>query len=187
MHQRVMFRQVFLRYMLLYILLCHVQLIRERGANLGGYLGGQQRVAPSFKCTLQEKAANGKVTLGSENTLARWEFLEALVRIAIAKFGKGIATSSPAEAVEMLMKQHIESKVAPAARVDLNWFRTNHLYCEPVDELFKKHEAILRALYSRWLLRPPSGGLRTKVLQFLTAMQLCLEGIKCSSLFSSRE
>lgn len=112
---------------------------------------------------VQEKPANGKITVGSENNLFRWEFLEALVRIAIAKFGKGIATSSPPEAIDMLLKQHLESKVAPNARVDLNWFRTTHLYCEPVDDLFKKHEAILRALYSRWRLRPPSGGLRTKV------------------------
>lgn len=112
---------------------------------------------------LQEKPVSGKMTVGSENNLFRWEFLEALVRIAISKYGKGIATSSPSEALDMLLKQHLESKVAPAARVDLNWFRTNHLYCEPVDELFKKHEAILRALYSRWRLRPPSGGLRTKV------------------------
>lgn len=122
--------------------------------------------------TVQEKPANGKLTVGSENSLFRWEFLEALVRIAIAKYGKGTATSSPTEAIEMLLKQHLEDKVAPAARVDLNWFRTNHLYCEPVDELFKKHEAILRALYSRWRLRPPSGGLRTKVLNLLAAMML---------------
>ena len=92
------------------------------------------------------------------------------MRIAIAKYGKSTATSSPTEAIEMLLKQHLEDKVAPAARVDLNWFRTNHLYCEPVDELFKKHEAILRALYSRWRLRPPSGGLRTKVLPMPAAM-----------------
>jgi hypothetical protein len=143
-------------------------------------------------CVLQEKATNGKVTLGSENTLTRWEFLEALVRIAIAKFGKGIATSSPPEAIEMLLKQHVESKVAPAACGDLNWFRTNHLYCEPVDELFKKHEAILRALYSRWLLRPPSGGLRTKVLHmladvYLTTMCLSSKHMNCFSLFSNGE
>jgi hypothetical protein len=110
----------------------------------------------------QEKPKDGKITVGNENLLFRWEWLEALVRIAIAKYGKGIATSSPAEAVDLLIKQ-IDEKVAPAARTNLNLFRTNRLYCEQVDDLYKKHEAILRALYSRWRLRPHNGGLRTKV------------------------
>jgi hypothetical protein len=111
----------------------------------------------------QERAKDGKMSVGSDNLLFRWEFLEALVRIAIAKLGKGLGTWSPAEAVDMLVTLHIDPHVSPAAKTDLNSFRTNRLYCEEVDELFKKHEAILRALYSRWRLRPPSGGLRTKV------------------------
>lgn len=112
---------------------------------------------------LQEKPKDGKLAVGSDNLLFRWEFLEALVRIAIAKFGKGTATQVPAEAIDMLVSQHLDAHVPAAARVDLNRFRTTLLYCEPVDDLFKKHEAVLRALYSRWRLRPPSGGLRTKV------------------------
>ena len=36
------------------------------------------------------------------------------------------------------------------------------LYNEEVDELYKKYDPVLQALYSRWRLRPPSGGLRTK-------------------------
>eukprot|EP00892_Ulva_mutabilis_P009697 jgi/Ulvmu1/709/UM010_0081.1 len=116
-------------------------------------------------CTRKEKPKDGKLTVGSDNLLFRWEFMEALVRIAIAKFGKGVATSVPAEAVDMLVTQHLTPHVPAAARVDLNHFRTTRLYCEAVDDLFKKHEAVLRALYSRWRLRPPSGGLRTRLVK----------------------
>jgi hypothetical protein len=101
--------------------------------------------------------------VGSDNALFRVEFMEALTRIAIAKYGKGAATSSPAEAVEMLITQNILERVSPLARVELNSFRTHRLYCEEVDELFKRHEAPLAALYCRWRLRPTGGGLRSKV------------------------
>lgn len=123
-------------------------------------------------CLLQEKPKDGRLTVGSDNLLFRWEFLEALVRISIAKFGKGVATQSPAEAIDMLVAQHLEPHVPAAARVDLNHFRTTRLYCEAVDDMFKKHEAVLRALYSRWRLRPPSGGLRTKARPHCPAYHL---------------
>lgn len=111
----------------------------------------------------QEKPKDGKLAVGSDNLLFRWEFLEALVRIAIAKYGKGAAPVPPAEALDTLVAHNLEPHVPAAARVELNHFRRTRLYCEAMDDLLKKHEAVLRALYSRWRLRPPSGGLRTKV------------------------
>ena len=108
---------------------------------------------------VQEKAKDGKAAVGSDNALFRYEWLEALARIAIAKYGK---THAPAAAVAALLREHVECHVAPLARVELNAFRTRRLYCEAVDELLKRHEAALAALYSRWRLRPAGGGLRTK-------------------------
>jgi hypothetical protein len=109
---------------------------------------------------LQEKAKDAKLNVGSDNALFRFEWLEALTRIAIAKYAK---THAPAAAVAALIKEHIECNIAPLARIDLNAFRTQRLYCEEVDELLKRHEPLLQAMYSRWRLRPTGGGLRTKV------------------------
>jgi hypothetical protein len=113
---------------------------------------------------IQEKAKDGKPSVGSDNALFRWEFIEALTRIAVAKYGRPPDGSDPAQAVERLITEHLAKHMAPAARIELNAFRTHRLYNEAVDDLLKKHDAVLRALYSRWRLRPAGGGLRTKVL-----------------------
>lgn len=62
--------------------------------------------------------------------LVRFEFLEALVRLAIARFmkGKSQQTTSPAEAVQKLLTEHVLSK---AGRQDLP-MRWDRLWCEEV-------------------------------------------------------
>lgn len=46
-----------------------------------------------------------------------------------------------------------------------NDFRTERLYYEEVDLVLKRHQVMLKALYSRYRLKPPGGGLRTKMLK----------------------
>ena len=43
----------------------------------------------------------------------RFEFLEAVVRLAIAKYGKGIATLDVSEAVQNLLDLNIVPRVKP--------------------------------------------------------------------------
>jgi hypothetical protein len=120
---------------------------------------------------MQEKK-DGKASVGMDNALMRCEFIEALVRVAVAKCGKGAPCHAPADAVEMLLRAHIAPNVAPLAKVDSNAFRSSRLYCEEVDALLKKWEPVLQALYSRWRLRPAGGGLRTKAR---APLAMCVE------------
>lgn len=46
-----------------------------------------------------------------------------------------------------------------------NEFRAQRLYTEEVDIVFKRHEKLLKAIYSRYRLKPPGGGLRTKQMR----------------------
>ena len=101
--------------------------------------------------------------MNDEHALMRFEFMEALVRIGVAKYGRGIEVQNPAAAVDMLFTKNIIPNLPAHARVEINSFRTHRLYTEEVDALLKKHKDVLSALYSRWRLRPPAGGLRTKV------------------------
>jgi hypothetical protein len=68
----------------------------------------------------------------------------------LAKYGKGQATDDLAAAVEMLFDRNILPRLAGPALLASNDFRTERLYTEEVDLLLKKHQNMLRALYSRY-------------------------------------
>jgi hypothetical protein len=55
--------------------------------------------------------------------------------------------------------------VLAAGKHVANDFRTERLYTEEVDIVFKRHQVLLKAIYSRYRLKPPGGGLRTKQLK----------------------
>lgn len=112
--------------------------------------------------TSQEKK-EGKLPVGTDNVLFRFEWIEALTRIAVAKYGRAAAGLPPDQAVERLIEHNLMPRMAVGARTELNAFRTHRLYNEDVDALLQRHEGLLQALYSRWRLRPADGGLRTKV------------------------
>jgi hypothetical protein len=62
----------------------------------------------------------------------------ASLAAAIAKYGKGQSTDDLAAAVSLLM-ENLEARLPPMAQVVPNLFRTERLYKEEVDTLFKKH------------------------------------------------
>ncbi|CAG9462609.1 unnamed protein product [Pedinophyceae sp. YPF-701] len=101
--------------------------------------------------------------LRSEHNMMRVQFMEALVRLSLSKFGKGQATNSISDAVDMLFEELVIPKVPEYAKVETNWFRRERLYFEEVDVVLKANKAALLALYSRYRLPPKSGGLRPKV------------------------
>jgi hypothetical protein len=71
--------------------------------------------------------------VNDEHALMRFEFMEAITRIGIAKFGKGTTTTDPAEAIELLFTKHIIPNLPAPAKVQLNSFRNKRLYVEEVD------------------------------------------------------
>jgi len=100
----------------------------------------------------------------SDNALARFEFIEAMIRLAVAKYGKGVATNEVSDAIQMILSQNVEPNLKLVANLDPNDFRKDRLYTEECDDLFRKHEKVLRALYSRYRQVPKSGGVRPKML-----------------------
>merc|ERR1712070_1202679 len=92
----------------------------------------------------------------------RFEFVEVVVRIAIAKCGNSELT--PAATVEKLMTDHVVPNINPLAQIEPDKFRSDRLYQEPVHILYKEHLNLLKAVYSRFRLPPRAGGLRSKLL-----------------------
>lgn len=72
--------------------------------------------------------------VNNDNALMRYEFLEVLVRIAVAKYGKGFAPEGEpltlAGSLKHLFKTNILPNMAPEALMDPNDFRRDRLYFE---------------------------------------------------------
>ena len=49
--------------------------------------------------------------------------------------------------------------------LDPNRFREERLYTEETNDVLKRHAQILKAIYSRYRLRPVGGGLRPKLMK----------------------
>ena len=75
---------------------------------------------------------------------------------------QGQQTDSVATAIQMLAEQNLAGGVRPVALTSPNAFRTERLYTEEVDLLYKKHLLLLKAIYSAFRRAPSGGGLRLK-------------------------
>ena len=76
---------------------------------------------------------------------------------------QGQQTDSVATAIQMLADQNLATGVRSVALTLPNTFRTERLYTEEVDLLYKKHLVLLKAIYSAFRRAPSGGGLRLKV------------------------
>lgn len=76
---------------------------------------------------------------------------------------QGQQTDNVATAIQMLAVQNLAPGIRPTALASPNAFRTERLYTEEVDLLYKKHLLLLKAIYSASRRAPSGGGLRLKV------------------------
>jgi len=112
----------------------------------------------------EQDKTTAKAKLNDDHGLMKFEMMEAIFRLAIAKHGKGVDTNDPIEALNMLFEMDVIPHLPAYALIDKNTFTQNRLYCEEVDDLYKKNERLLRAVYSRYRLPPRSGHVRHKML-----------------------
>jgi len=82
-----------------------------------------------------------------DNSLMRFEFIEVIVRISLARFGKGVETNDASEAVDLLCNRLIQPNLCAEAVLDPNAFRHERLYNERVADTFERFETLLRAIY----------------------------------------
>jgi len=75
--------------------------------------------------------------------LVRYEFLEALVRLAVHKYILDGACKRPSEALEKLCRNHLSEE----EETSLNDFRNERLYNEPVSVVLDAFEPFLRQVF----------------------------------------
>lgn len=91
---------------------------------------------------------------------------------AISKYMKGQQADDISESVLLLINNCLVPNLPLPATIVSNDFRSERLYYEEVDVLFKKHAVLIKAMYSRYRLKPPGGGLRPKTMKIDGWLQL---------------
>ena len=107
-----------------------------------------------------------------DNSLMRFEFMDILIRMGIAKYGNGALTEDPVEAFRELLDRNVFLHLGSEAIVKANDFRSNRLYNEETDHYLRTRKQLLQAMYSRYRLKPAAGGLRPKVLRIEGWLQM---------------
>ena len=93
----------------------------------------------------------------SDSAIVRYEWLELLVRVAHAKYGR--EASGLDECVEMLFHRNIEPFLGTLGEMDNNIFRDASLYQQNIDGCFKKHLSFLIGIFTGYA----GGGFRRNV------------------------
>ncbi len=68
-------------------------------------------------CNFQPDKKSPEAAVNLETAMMRYEFLESIVRAAIAKYGRGQATEDVADSVRQLMERNIVANLPPGAPV----------------------------------------------------------------------
>jgi hypothetical protein len=85
-----------------------------------------------------------------DKALMRFEWVEVIVRIAIAKYYDSGNVTDLSECVDHLCKQNIQPHLEDLARHVRNDFRRHRLYNEPVDTLLKSYNRMLAYIFKKY-------------------------------------
>jgi len=97
-----------------------------------------------------------KERFNNKHALSRQEFLQVLIRIAVARYIKPRRRGVPplltdvSEAVHEMLTGHIEPRLDPAALQVSNDFREKNVYIQETDEVLNANYDTLRALYESY-------------------------------------
>jgi hypothetical protein len=90
-----------------------------------------------------QKAVN---QANADTALMRFEFLQALTRVAVAKFVKSKEIPDVSEAVDELLTNWVATRVTPEALCDTDVFR-QRLYTRGCSDVLKKHTPSLKMVF----------------------------------------
>lgn len=97
-----------------------------------------------------------------KKSLGRHEFIEAFIRMSEAKFGHGQRPADVTDlpgAVDLCCREILIPNLPPDTVLDVNAFRTNHLYTAEMDQLLKANKPLLLGLFAMYRSRLRTRGL----------------------------
>ena len=114
-----------------------------------------------------EEDKQSKVNKANDDrALMRFEFLDCVVRIAIAKYLKSGATNDVSDSLVMLCEQNIKPNLDAEAVHDSNDFRKDRLYFEDLDKVLWKNQNKMAMIFDVFAL--PKVGFSKQKLMTLT-------------------
>ena len=100
------------------------------GCGVGGSGGDERhmRTPPNSRTHSppnypQENKNSMEAKVATEHSMLRHEFLEAVIRLGVNKYGKGQQTTEVVEAVETILENNLLALVPEAAKLEANHFR----------------------------------------------------------------
>eukprot|EP00854_Cymbomonas_tetramitiformis_P009282 gene9282-10996_t len=109
-----------------------------------------------FKVTNFEEGDKSSAAnkINCDVSLMRFEFVEILIRSAMAKYGNGVQTWDASTALVMLIQNDIVPNIEQSIGVESNVFRVERLYVEEVNVAFYEHLPLLKAVFNSYKERP---------------------------------
>jgi len=112
-----------------------------------------------------------------DTALNRPEWMEIIVRIAIAKYGNGVLDSdmrrsTVGSCLRTLIEENLLPNLPPDAMTSSDTFRRERMYFEGVDSCLSSHRVMVNAIFAAFRVRLPSGQ-RPRELQLTQWHVLC--------------
>ena len=107
-------------------------------------------------CNFETDKTSAANEVNDDRALMRYEFMECLVRMAVARFRHEINDVS--ECLDRLFDEVILPNIDPSAVLDPDIFRRDKFYFQAVDEAFKPHAKYLKLVYMKYSLLNPVAG-----------------------------
>ena len=117
-------------------------------------------------CNFQEDKKLAVKQMNQENELMPFEFMEVLIRLAVQKYYKPELVPDVTQGIVKLIEEDVKPHLPEHVRQDQNDFRREYFYCEEMDEVARENSMLLKAIYKRYLMRPPQGGMRSTRMMF---------------------
>ncbi|KAH8088855.1 hypothetical protein JL720_6823 [Aureococcus anophagefferens] len=107
-------------------------------------------------CNFETDKTSAANEVNDDRALMRYEFMECLVRMAVARFRHEINDVS--ECLDRLFDEVILPNIDPSAVLDPDIFRRDKFYFQAVDDAFKPHAKYLKLVYMKYSLLNPVAG-----------------------------
>merc|ERR1719375_1270163 len=147
-----------------------------------------ENLTPAQKL-LNRKCKTFKLKKG--HSIMRFEFLESIIRLAVAKFANSKGQTQMLEAVKMLVRVNIKERLGKEMILNPDNFRRDRMYTQKIDETFSPYKAELQALFNRYagmgVDSEYHGGSPGRRMTFDEWRRLCVQSGLLTPFFTMRE
>ncbi|KAL1515733.1 hypothetical protein AB1Y20_002349 [Prymnesium parvum] len=118
---------------------------------------GHKRDLPSSELELiwvsvnsEDKKVKERDSFNKQRYLNQQEFLQVIVRVAIARYVRSGKCTKPADAVDLLCHQHLLPLMPKECHHISNNFRSTYCYIPNMDPIIRRHMVTLQSIFRRY-------------------------------------